>query len=69
VFRGFVSSYSVQNTHFVDSFHPSVFKRFVSWVRFVRKKSLKGSFHINSEGFVNESRILSVKPFLIVKYL
>jgi hypothetical protein len=58
-FCGFVLSYSVQKIHFVDSFRDAIFKRFVSWIRFVRKKSQKGLFRIHLEGFMYKSRILT----------
>jgi hypothetical protein len=57
-FCGFVSYYGVQKICFVDSFRTTVFKRFVSWIRFVRPKISKDSICFVSEGFVYESRIL-----------
>ena len=56
-----------------DSRIQSIFKRFVSWrnfqipvswIRFVRPKISKDSICFISEGFVYESRILTVNPFL-----
>ncbi len=32
---GFILSYGAQKICFVDSFHPTVLKRFVSWIHFV----------------------------------
>jgi hypothetical protein len=37
-----------------------VFKRFVSWIRFVRPKISKGLIRFVSEGLVYESRILTL---------
>jgi hypothetical protein len=37
-FRGFVSWHNFQKIRFVDSFRDTTFKRFVSWIRFVRSK-------------------------------
>jgi hypothetical protein len=42
---GFANPYSVQKIRFVDSFGTTVFKRFVSWIRFVlrcSKDSVRG---------------------------
>jgi hypothetical protein len=35
LFRGFVLYYGIQKICFADSFCTTVFKRFVSWIRFV----------------------------------
>jgi hypothetical protein len=59
-FCGFVSSYGVQKIRFVDLFRDTIFVRFVSWIRFVRPKISKDSIRFVSEGFVYESRILSI---------
>ncbi len=60
-FCGFVSSYGVQKIRFVDSFRTTVFKRFVSWIRFVRPKISKDSIRFVLEGFVYKSRILIIQ--------
>ena len=57
---GFANLYGVQKIRFVDSFRTTVFKRFVSWIRFVRPKISKDSIRFVSEGFVYESRILNI---------
>ncbi len=61
---GFANLYGVQKIRFVDSFRTTVFKRFVSWIRFVNIFFPNYSIRFVSEGFVYESRILT---FLIKK--
>ncbi len=58
-FCGFVLYYGVQKIRFVDSFRATVFKRFVSWIRFVRPKISKDLIRFVLEGFVYESHILT----------
>ena len=60
---GLANTYGVQKICFVDSFCTTVFKRFVSWIRFVRPKISKDSIHFVLEGFVYESRILKIYHF------
>jgi hypothetical protein len=64
-FRGFVLWRNFQNIRFVDSFRDAIFKRFILWIRFVRPKISNYSIRFVSEGFVYESRILTIKPFYI----
>jgi hypothetical protein len=65
-FCGFVLYYGVQKIRFVDSFCTTVFKRFVSWIRFVRPKISKDTIRFVSEGFVYESRILNLKLLMLI---
>ncbi len=65
-FLGFVSSYCVLKIRFVDSIRRPVFKRFISWIRFVRPKISKYSIDFDLEGFVYESRKLNQMSFHIL---
>ncbi len=59
-FRGFILSYCVQKIRFVDSICRPVFERFVLWICFVKTKIPNYSIHFVSEGFIYDSRILSI---------
>jgi hypothetical protein len=48
-----------------DLIRRAFFKRFVSWLRFVRSKNPNYSIRFVSEGFVYESRILSYDALLL----
>jgi hypothetical protein len=61
--RGFVLYYGVQKICCVDSFRPTVFKRFVLWIYFVRPKIPNYSIHFDLEGFIYDSRIHTKDPY------
>jgi hypothetical protein len=58
-FRGFVLSYSVQKIRFVDSFCPTVLKRFISWICFGETRIPNYLICLILEGFVFDSCILN----------
>jgi hypothetical protein len=73
---GFANPYGVQYICFVDLFHPMMFKRFISWIRFVLRcsKDLFRGFDLwkkeNKVQFVSNQNDSSMNPasLVLIKY-